>query len=88
MTAPIAPPALAFSANLRPVLVMEPALVPVFEQTGAPFSVIGDVGWTELDAALRRALEHLSPSRAAAEVADALNLPRKRAYARALELSK
>ena len=41
-----------------------------------------------LDSALRRALVHLSPSRAAAEVAEALNVPRKRAYARALDLSK
>lgn len=39
----------------------------------------------ELDAALDEALERLSPSRAAAEVADRLKLPRKRAYARALE---
>jgi 16S rRNA (cytidine1402-2'-O)-methyltransferase len=42
----------------------------------------------ELDAALDEALQHLSPSRAAAEVATRLNLPRKRAYARALEKSK
>jgi 16S rRNA (cytidine1402-2'-O)-methyltransferase len=42
----------------------------------------------ELDAALDDALEHLSPSRAAAEVAARLNVPRKRAYARALERSK
>jgi 16S rRNA (cytidine1402-2'-O)-methyltransferase len=42
----------------------------------------------ELDAALDEALAHLSPSRAAAEVAKLLNLPRKRAYARALERSK
>lgn len=46
---------------------------------------IGDV---ELDAALDEALKRLSPSRAAAEVAVKLNLPRKRAYARALELSR
>ena len=39
-----------------------------------------------LDAALREALETLTPSRAAAEVATALNIPRKRAYARALAL--
>ncbi len=39
-----------------------------------------------LDAALRVALETLTPSRAAAEVATALNIPRKRAYARALAL--
>ena len=42
----------------------------------------------DLDSALREALEQLSPSRAAAEVATALNVPRKRAYARALELSR
>jgi 16S rRNA (cytidine1402-2'-O)-methyltransferase len=41
-----------------------------------------------LDAALDEALERLSPSRAAAEVAERLNVPRKRAYARALERSK
>lgn len=42
----------------------------------------------ELDVALEQALQKLSPSRAAAEVAQRLNVPRKRAYARALELSK
>jgi 16S rRNA (cytidine1402-2'-O)-methyltransferase len=42
----------------------------------------------ELDAALKEALERLSPSRAAAEVATALKVPRKRAYARALELAR
>jgi len=42
----------------------------------------------DLDAALSDALERLSPSRAAAEVAERLQLPRKRAYARALELSQ
>ena len=41
----------------------------------------------QLDKALRKALASSSPSRAAAEVADALRLPRKRAYARALELA-
>ncbi|MEO7815352.1 MAG: 16S rRNA (cytidine(1402)-2'-O)-methyltransferase [Sphingomicrobium sp.] len=39
-----------------------------------------------LDAALREALATLTPSRAAAEVATTLNIPRKRAYARALAL--
>jgi 16S rRNA (cytidine1402-2'-O)-methyltransferase len=43
---------------------------------------------SELDRALDEALARLSPSRAAAEVADQLNIPRKRAYARALERSK
>jgi methylphosphotriester-DNA--protein-cysteine methyltransferase len=55
MTAPITPPLLTYSANRRPVLVMEPALVPVLETAGAPFGVVGDVAWGELDAALRRA---------------------------------
>lgn len=41
----------------------------------------------ELDRTLRDALERTSPSRAAAEVAELLGIPRKRAYARALELS-
>ena len=42
----------------------------------------------QLDAALDEALSRLSPSRAAAEVAETLKVPRKRAYARALERSK
>jgi 16S rRNA (cytidine1402-2'-O)-methyltransferase len=41
-----------------------------------------------LDEALGEALARLSPSRAAAEVAEALGVPRKRAYGRALELSR
>ena len=43
---------------------------------------------SDLDAALTEALARLSPSRAAAEVAERLGVPRKRAYARALELAK
>jgi 16S rRNA (cytidine1402-2'-O)-methyltransferase len=39
-----------------------------------------------LDTALTAALETLSPSRAAAHVAERLGVPRKRAYARAIEL--
>nr|NUR37811.1 16S rRNA (cytidine(1402)-2'-O)-methyltransferase [Sphingomonas sp.] len=42
----------------------------------------------DLDAALDEALARLSPSRAAQEVAERLGVPRKRAYARALERSK
>ena len=42
----------------------------------------------ELDAALDEALARLSPSRAAAEVAERLGIPRKRTYARALERSR
>jgi len=41
-----------------------------------------------LDAMLDQAMRRLSPSRAAAEVAEQLNIPRKRAYARALERAK
>jgi 16S rRNA (cytidine1402-2'-O)-methyltransferase len=40
-----------------------------------------------LDGALSEAMTRLTPSRAAAEVAAALGVPRKRAYARALELA-
>jgi 16S rRNA (cytidine1402-2'-O)-methyltransferase len=42
----------------------------------------------ELDAALDEALGRLSLSRAAAEVAERLGVPRKRAYARAIERGK
>ncbi|QDP18876.1 16S rRNA (cytidine(1402)-2'-O)-methyltransferase [Sphingomonas xanthus] len=42
----------------------------------------------ELDAALGAALVSMSPSRAAADVAASLGIPRKRAYARALELGR
>jgi 16S rRNA (cytidine1402-2'-O)-methyltransferase len=42
----------------------------------------------ELDRALDDALARLSPSRAAAEVAEQLKIPRKRVYARALDLSR
>jgi 16S rRNA (cytidine1402-2'-O)-methyltransferase len=41
-----------------------------------------------IDAMLDRALARLSPSRAAAEVAEQLNIPRKRAYSRALDRAK
>ena len=40
----------------------------------------------DLDKALRAAMENMSSSRAAAEVASRLGVPKKRAYARALEL--
>lgn len=42
----------------------------------------------ELDQALRAAMASMSPSRAAADVAASLGVPRKRAYARALELGE
>ncbi len=47
-----------------------------------------EAGDGELDAALRRALESLSLRDAAAAVAEATGLPRKRVYARALELGR
>lgn len=45
-----------------------------------------EVSDMELDMMLREMLQQLSPSRAAAEAAARLRVPRKRAYARALEL--
>ena len=53
----------------------------------APPPERSDVSDDDLDAALVDALLRLSPSRAAAEVAFALGMPKKRAYARALELA-
>jgi 16S rRNA (cytidine1402-2'-O)-methyltransferase len=45
-----------------------------------------DASDDELDTALAEAMIRLTPSRAAAEVAAGLGIPKKRAYARALEL--
>jgi len=50
-----------------------------------PPTAKAEVSDNVLDAALDVALQRLSPSRAAAEVAEQLGVPRKRAYARALE---
>lgn len=47
-----------------------------------------ETGADEIDAALREELAKDSPSRAAAIVAERLGVPRKRIYARALELSR
>ena len=58
------------------VIVVGPALEP---------EAVSDA---DLDALLAEAMVELSPSRAAAEVAERLRIPRKRAYARALELSR
>ena len=46
------------------------------------------VRYEDLTAALDEALGSMSPSRAAADVAARLNVPRKRAYTMALERSK
>ncbi|GAA4716266.1 16S rRNA (cytidine(1402)-2'-O)-methyltransferase [Sphingomonas lutea] len=54
----------------------------------APPAAASEASDDALDAALDEALARLSPSRAAAEVAELLNIPRKRAYARALERAK
>jgi 16S rRNA (cytidine1402-2'-O)-methyltransferase len=43
-------------------------------------------GAADVDAALREAMTRLSPSRAAAEVAERLGLPRRAAYERAQQL--
>lgn len=43
---------------------------------------------SDLDSALDAALQTLSPSRAAAQVAEQFGIPRKRAYARALDRTK
>lgn len=53
-----------------------------------PSAEEAEVSDEELDAAIDQALAQLSPSRAAADVAAKLGVPRKRAYARALERSK
>ena len=53
-----------------------------------PPSLAVEASDEDLGAALDEALSRLSPSRAAAEVAEKLNVPRKRAYALALERSK
>jgi 16S rRNA (cytidine1402-2'-O)-methyltransferase len=53
-----------------------------------PPRAIAAASEADLDSALDEALARLSPSRAAAEVAEALGVPRKRAYTRALERSR
>jgi 16S rRNA (cytidine1402-2'-O)-methyltransferase len=53
-----------------------------------PPPVRAEASEAELDDAIDEALLRLTPSRAAAEVAEALGVPRKRAYARALERAK
>jgi 16S rRNA (cytidine1402-2'-O)-methyltransferase len=55
---------------------------------GPPSAEVGQVTDEVLDAKLDEALTRLSASRAAAEVAEQLGVPRKRAYARALERSR
>jgi 16S rRNA (cytidine1402-2'-O)-methyltransferase len=52
----------------------------------APPGEAAPVEEADIDSALREAMARLSPSRAAAEVAERLGLPRRRAYERALQL--
>lgn len=52
----------------------------------APPGEAEPAGGEQVDSALREAMKRLSPSRAAAEVAEALGVPRRQAYERALRL--
>ncbi|HEY5723898.1 MAG TPA: 16S rRNA (cytidine(1402)-2'-O)-methyltransferase [Allosphingosinicella sp.] len=54
----------------------------------APPGAAEPAGEAEVDAALRDAMERLSPSRAAAEVAEMLSLPKRQVYERALRLNE
>lgn len=54
----------------------------------APPSEADTVSDDVVDRMLSQAMASLSPSRAAAQIAEQLNIPRKRAYARALDLSR
>ncbi|MFP5329317.1 MAG: 16S rRNA (cytidine(1402)-2'-O)-methyltransferase [Alphaproteobacteria bacterium] len=53
-----------------------------------PATEAESVSDSELDRLLMEAMAEMSPSRAAAEIAQQLGIPRKRAYARALELAR
>ena len=53
-----------------------------------PPSETAEATVADVDGALDEALTRLSPSRAAAEVAEKLGIPRKRAYARALQRAR
>lgn len=55
MTAPVEPHEGAIGGNSRPVLVMEPGLMPLLAGVGPPYGVTGPVDWMEVDAILRRA---------------------------------
>jgi len=53
----------------------------------SPPAAAAELSETQLDEELRAAMAKFSPSRAAADVAERLGIPRKRAYARALDLA-
>jgi 16S rRNA (cytidine1402-2'-O)-methyltransferase len=53
----------------------------------SPPAAAAELSETQLDEELRAAMVKFSPSRAAADVAERLGIPRKRAYARALDLA-
>jgi methylphosphotriester-DNA--protein-cysteine methyltransferase len=54
MTAPLTPPLGTYAPKLRPVLVMEPALHPLFHDIPAPYVAVTDTGWSDLHGDLVR----------------------------------
>lgn len=54
MTAPLTPPLGNYAPKLRPVLVMEPALHPLFSDLPAPYVAVTDLDWSDLDGDLVR----------------------------------
>ena len=55
MTAHNTPVVLSFPSHVRPVLVMEPELLPRFRRVEAPYACVGDVPWADVAETLRRA---------------------------------
>lgn len=53
MTAPDTPSIPSYDDSRRPVLLMEPGLLPVFRDVEGPFAFVSHVGWGELHDALR-----------------------------------
>ncbi|HUG46558.1 MAG TPA: 16S rRNA (cytidine(1402)-2'-O)-methyltransferase [Sphingomicrobium sp.] len=74
-------------AELAGVYAQAPPKGEIVILVGPPAAAPG-ASDSDLDSALSEALGRLSPSRAAAEVARLLKVPRNRAYTRALELSR
>ena len=54
MTAPDTPSLPRFDDDRRPVLLMEPGLLPLFRDVEGPFRMLSHVGWGELHDALRQ----------------------------------
>jgi methylphosphotriester-DNA--protein-cysteine methyltransferase len=55
MTAHTGSKKLVFPGNVRPVLVMEPALLRLFSRVGAPYRFVGDVPWRDVNEPLQNA---------------------------------